>query len=190
MRRKLAGWLALCLCAVFLGAGLVACGGAPPPPAGDAAGAAKDDHERMDANAHVGDHADGGDHHHHHEAPHGGTLILLGDHVGHLELVYDAEQGMLTAYALDGHAEHPVRLTQASLTLDIDEDAGGPALQLVLQAVPNPLTGESVGDTSEFRGEAKALANRPQFKGWTPALHFRGVDCAAAEFAFPEGNES
>lgn len=189
MRYEIGRWLALSLCVAFLSIGFVGCGGTPPPPAGKTAVAA-DDHDGDHDGDHDEDHDGAGEHHHHHEPPHGGTLIRLGDHVGHLELVYDAEQGVLTAYALDGHAEHPVRLTPESLTLDIDEDAAGPALQLVLQAVPNPLTGEAVGDTSEFRGDARALANRPHFKGRTPALHFRGVDCAAAEFAFPEGNES
>lgn len=166
------------------------CGGSPPPFEPEKAAQAEDAHEH-DQGEHEDDaHDHESGHGHHHDAPHGGTLVMLGDHIGHLELLYDAETGLLTAYALDGHAEHPVRLTHAEVVIEVLEDATGPALQIPLQAVANPLTGETVGDSSEFRAGVKDLANRPQFKGRTPALHFRGVDCPPTEFAFPEGNES
>ena len=187
-------WARLSLfCVAIAGAalGLAGCGGAPEPaPAAAPTAPAEDAHEH-DQGEHEDDaHNHESGHGHHHEAPHGGTLVMLGDHIGHLELLYDAETGVLTAYALDGHAEHPVRLTHAEVVIEVIEDATGPALQIPLQAVASPLTGETVGDSSEFRAEVKDLANRPQFKGRTPALHFRGVDCPPTEFAFPEGNES
>ena len=49
-------------------------------------------------------------HHHEHTAPHGGTLVALGEEFGHLELLLNKETGELTAYVLDGEAEKPVRL--------------------------------------------------------------------------------
>ena len=65
-----------------------------------------------------------GDEHHHdheghdhgghaHEAPHGGALVLLGEHgTGfHLEIILSKE-GMLDLYVLDGEVEHFVRIAQ------------------------------------------------------------------------------
>src|SRR5690348_10442969 len=56
-------------------------------------------------------------HEHHHAAPHGGTLIMIGDHIGHLEVVLDAATGTMTVYALDGEAEQPVRLSTSEITI-------------------------------------------------------------------------
>ena len=47
---------------------------------------------------------------HDHTAPHGGTLIEIGEHAYNLELVRDNTAGKLTAYVLDGHAEDFVRI--------------------------------------------------------------------------------
>lgn len=57
--------------------------------------------------------------HHHHEAPHGGHLVMLGDHVAQVELVLNAETGELGAYILDGEAEKPLPLAQEELRVTI-----------------------------------------------------------------------
>jgi len=127
-------------------------------------------------------------HSHHHEAPRGGTLIALGDHMGHFEMLLDAERGTLTIYALDGHAEHPVRLEAESfdLTLRLPD---GEEIEVSLAAVANPLTGETAGDTSQFEAQDERLQGLSAFQVMFPAFEFRGIDVPAMDVPFPEGNE-
>ena len=128
-------------------------------------------------------------HGHAHHAPHGGTLILLGDHAAHIELVHQASAGQLTAFLLDGHAEYPVRSEAAALEFQIRSSPDVPWSTITLAAVANPLSGETIGDTSEFSGSSEALAGIDAFQLRTPPLRLRGVDFAAVETTFPEGNE-
>jgi hypothetical protein len=128
-------------------------------------------------------------HGHHHDAPRGGTLIVLGDHLGHFEALLDAETGTLSLYALDGHAEEPVRLTLEALTVEITPRATSETFTLELGAVASPLTGETVGDTSEFRVTDPRLQGLTAFDGVLGALPFRGTGVPPVEFTFPEGNE-
>jgi len=87
---------------------------------------------------------------HAHDAPHGGVLVELGDHFGFLEVVLDAEAGSLTAYVLDGGAEQAVRIAQPSISFTFETPQAIASQTLVLTAKANVLTGETVGDTSEF----------------------------------------
>jgi hypothetical protein len=87
---------------------------------------------------------------HQHHAPHGGALVELGGEFAHVELVLEPEAGTLTAYVLDGEAEESVRLKQPSLTVEIKTPGSSGAQILELQAQANILTGETVGDSSEF----------------------------------------
>jgi len=129
------------------------------------------------------------EHGHAHHAPHGGTLILLGDHTAHIELVLDPEAGKLTAYLLDGHAEHPVRSEARELVFKFRRGADTAWQDITLAAVGNPLSGETVGDTSEFSGAAEALVGAETFHLRTPALRLRGAEFDTIETSFPEGNE-
>ena len=54
---------------------------------------------------------------HIHVAPHGGTLVPLGEHAYNLELVRDADTGRLSLYVLDGHAENFIRITAPTIEL-------------------------------------------------------------------------
>ncbi|MGK0218578.1 MAG: hypothetical protein ACI9HE_002072, partial [Planctomycetota bacterium] len=110
-----------------------------------------EDHDHDHAADHAGDHAGEAESagEHVHSAPHGGELIVLIAEGAHLELVHDAEEGELTGYFLGAHADTPLRLTQGTLTLAFPGEDGAPA-SFVLEAVANALTGETVGDTSEF----------------------------------------
>src|SRR4051812_43392691 len=85
---------------------------------------------------------------HEHTAPHGGTPIVLGNELYHLEIVRDAATGTLQAYVLDGEMENFVRVTAPAIEVAVS-DGSGPRT-LVLKAVANPATGETVGDTSQF----------------------------------------
>lgn len=131
---------------------------------------------------------------HEHSAPHGGTLVVLGDEFAHLELVLDQGTGELTAYVLDGEAESPVRLEQENIEIRIAvPDTGGneaaSELPLRLRAVYNILTGEKEGDTSEFAAQSDNLKGLKQFGAVITAITLKGREFQEVEFRFPEGNE-
>ena len=100
---------------------------------------------------------------HVHSAPHGGTLIEIGDHAYNLELVRDSAAGTLTAYVLDGHAENFVRI--ASLAIELIAMPSGQYTPLTLRGVANPSTGETIGDTSQFAVQADWLKTAGGFSG-------------------------
>lgn len=100
---------------------------------------------------------------HAHEAPHGGTLVELGEHFGFLEFVLDADAGSLTAYVLDGGAEQAVRIPQPNILVTFDAPEALDGQTLALAAKANVLTGETVGDTSEFSVTHPALKGQTTF---------------------------
>jgi hypothetical protein len=110
---------------------------------------------------------------HEHHAPHGGTLVELGEEAAHVEIVLDRSAGSLTAYVLDGEAEESVRIAQRSLDLVIDAPGpAGRALQLAARA--NVLTGETVGDSSEFGATDGALQTSGAIKGQVTHIEVKG----------------
>lgn len=182
-------FLFLMVCALLIGGILSGgCGNggssapvAAPAKSTKAAETGKDEHDHD----HDHDHDDDGDHGHGHaHAPlRGGVLVELGEETGHLEVVFDRASGKLSAYAMDGHMESPVRLKFPALSLTVRVgDAAG--IQAELKAVANPLTGETLGDTSEFSAIIEALKGVDSFQGEFPAMEFRGVQVPAASFKF------
>lgn len=119
---------------------------------------------------------------HTHVAPHGGTLIEVGEHQFSIELVHDAAAGRLTAYVLDAHAENFVRLTSPTFTL-VALVQGQPQ-SLTMAAVANPSTGETVGDTAEFSAQAGWLRGRVAFDAYIPRIEIRGAVFLDVRFAF------
>jgi hypothetical protein len=106
--------------------------------------------------------------------------VEVGDHAANVEILLDREAGRLTLWALDGHAENPVRLPDSAIAATIV--AGGVSAEILLQPVARPLTGETVGDTSEFsavherlKGAAGDVIVR------IPRLVVRGVEALALE---------
>jgi hypothetical protein len=110
---------------------------------------------------------------HVHTAPHGGTLIEVGDHAYNLELVRDAAAGKLTVYVLDGHAENFVRI--AAPSIELVAITGGERRPLTLQAVANPATGETIGNTFQFEARADWLKTTAEFPATVPSLEIRGT---------------
>lgn len=123
---------------------------------------------------------------HHHEAPHGGTLVVLGDELAHVELLLDAETGTLEAWVLDGSAERGVRLSGGSLVVRVEDET---AFDVTLEGVASSLTGETREDTSAFRGTEERLKGRTDFAASLPSLTVKGVAFEAVSFRYPEGNE-
>lgn len=115
---------------------------------------------------------------HAHVAPNGGALVELGDHAANLELVYEPSTGVVRLHVLDAHAEHYVRIAATELALARD---GQPPL--VLRAVANALSGETVGDSSRFEG---TLADKPAtWSARIPALDIRGMRFADVAIRYP-----
>jgi hypothetical protein len=120
-----------------------------------------------------------------HALPHGGTAVVLGDEAYQVELVLDEPAATLRAYVLDGELENFVR--SADPSIEITATVDGAARTLVLNAVANPATGESVGDTSEFEGGAPWLATHGDFDGVLRSLTVRGTTFTGVKFNFPRG---
>ncbi len=113
------------------------------------------------------------DHAHVHTAPHGGTLIEIGDHQFNLEFVLDAGAGKLTVYVLDAHAENFIRLEVPTLEINVTSPA--PARTLILNATANTATGETVGNTSQFEASADWLKGVQTLSGALARLEVRGA---------------
>jgi hypothetical protein len=124
---------------------------------------------------------------HRHRPPHGGTPVVLGDEAFHLELVRDPAAGTLRAYVLDGEMEGFVRIAAARLTLEVDRNGGKATLALL--PVPDPATGETVGDTSLFEARADWLKATGHFQGVFTGLKIRDQAFQRVAFSFPEGND-
>jgi hypothetical protein len=97
-----------------------------------------------------------------HSAKYGGKLIEVGDHCANVEFVLNEEAGELTLHGHDAHAEHPKRLKQETIVATVT--AGGETFDVTLNAQANELTGETVGDTSEFVGTHEKLKGVHEFK--------------------------
>jgi hypothetical protein len=115
--------------------------------------------------------------------PHGGTPVPLGDDYN-LELVRDPSDGTLSGYVLDDEMEDFIRSSSSSIT--IVAKFGGHTHALVLGAVPNPATGETVGDTSLFQGQADWLKATPSFEGNLASLTIRKTTFTDISFSFPK----
>ncbi|WP_138223104.1 hypothetical protein [Nibricoccus aquaticus] len=125
--------------------------------------------------------------HHHHTAPHGGTLVELGDHQYNLELVRDAGAGTLTVYLLDGHAENFVRVPMPVIALVAT--VKGVAQPLTMMATANAATGETVGSTSQFVAQAEWVKTAEQFEVVVPGIEIRGAKFTDVKFNFPKGSD-
>ena len=124
---------------------------------------------------------------HEHRAPHGGTAIVLGVEIYHLELVLDAPAGKLTAYVLDGEMENFIRVKTASF--EIVATVGGERRPLTFRAAVNPATGETDGDTSQFEAQADWLKTTPAFDAVLSTLTIKGTAFTAVAFNYPKGND-
>lgn len=119
---------------------------------------------------------------HEHHAPHGGVLVELGGGFAHVELVLDPDAGTVTAYILDGEAEESVRLKQPSLALSVETPGSGAAQVLELSARANILTGETVGDSSEFSATSPPLRGIRRIKGRIADIAVKGQEFRDVRF--------
>lgn len=124
---------------------------------------------------------------HEHHPPHGGTPVVLGEEIYHLEFVLDAATGRLNAYVLDGEMENFIRV--AAPSFEIVATVNGRPQPLTLAAVADAATGETVGDTSLFAASADWLKTTRTFDAVLTRLDIRGTTFAGVAFNFPKGND-
>ena len=124
---------------------------------------------------------------HEHKPPHGGTPVVLGAELYHVELVLDAATGRLQAYVFDGELENFIR--SAVPALSITATVQGTPRTLLLPTVANPATGESVGDTALFEAQADWLKGVMEFDGTLESITIRGTTFTGVKFNFPKGND-
>ena len=124
---------------------------------------------------------------HEHHPPHGGTPVVLGDEVYHVEFVLEAAAGKLQAFVLDGELENFIRSSAPSF--EVVADVGGEAKTLVFSPVANPATGETAGDTSLFEAQADWLKTTKAFDAVLKTLNVRGTVFSDVKFNFPKGND-
>jgi len=117
-----------------------------------------------------------------HKAPHGGTMVALGDDFN-LELFRDAETGVLSAYILDDDAEDFVRSADSAIAIQATE--GGRTHDLILSAVANPATGETVGDSALFQTRADWLRGSDPFAARLARLTVHGSTFTNIRFNVP-----
>lgn len=130
---------------------------------------------------------------HHHEAPHGGALAVIGDHLAHLEVVLDPPSGKLTLYFLDAEARGAVRLADETIpvvVVPLDGDGAGTGHEVTMLAIENALTGETRGATSQYEGIAPKLKGTTRFEVRIPRLMVRGLELTDFVCVYPEGNET
>ena len=113
---------------------------------------------------------------------------MLGDEAYHLELLRDAQAGKIDAYLLDSEMEEFVRTSVASF--EVTAVVGGERKTLVFQAVANPATGETVGNTSCFEARADWIAGTPAFDAALTRIEVRGTSFQNIAFNFPRGNDT
>ena len=165
---------------------LASCGdstGSNPPAQQNAA---SDDHDH-DHDHDDEDHShDDSSHEHVHVAPHGGTLIPIGDHFANFEVEFDANTGNFTLWVLDGHAENPVRLNQLTIPVEFHPNPQT-SVASQLEARGNKLTGESKGDTSEFGVMIPDLIGFESFDVTVRSVQIQGHRPPDRRFTYPSG---
>lgn len=120
---------------------------------------------------------------HHHGSAHGGVAVELGEHQFHLDFLHDPTNGVLTAWLMDAHVENFVRVPLRSFEVQIVAD--NRTNTVTLEAVANAATGETVGETSMFRGSSESLKGLTKFQGHVGSLELRGTRLPAASFHYP-----
>lgn len=108
--------------------------------------------------------------------------MALGDE--RIEFVRDRAGGRLDAYVLDDDLERFVRIGAAAFGLTASQD---PSLRLELRAVANPATGETVGDTACFSGQADWLKSDAALDLRLTRVEIRGRTYSDVPVRLPAG---
>jgi hypothetical protein len=119
---------------------------------------------------------------HVHEPLLGGQLMALGEHGSgyNLELLID-ENNRFSVYILDAHAENFVRIEQEYLQVDLSDEN---TTSLILNAVADSATGETIGNTSHFQSK-ETVENFLPLNGIIQTIEIGSQQYSEIEFFFP-----
>lgn len=121
---------------------------------------------------------------HDHEPVHAGALVIeLGDHQAALEARLDSEEGALELWLWDAHLENAIRSGAESLEVELTVDEE--TFPLACAAQEDELTGETVGDSSFFRGQDDRLKGAEHVDGRLPSIQVKGLTYTDVEFCLP-----
>jgi len=132
------------------------------------------------------DHSHTHDEPHYHEPPHGGVGVTFGNEDAHIEFLVNPEAGTVTAWFFKPHMEQYLRMKLESFEVLAKRD--GEDAKLLFKAVANPVTGETVGDTSEFLAKADWLSETESFDAVLPEITVLGKVYRNVAFKYPNGN--
>jgi hypothetical protein len=120
---------------------------------------------------------------HVHEPLLGGQLMALGEHGSgyNLELLID-ENNRFSVYILDAHAENFVRIEQESLQVNLSDEN---TTSLILHAVADSATGETIGNTSHFQSKETVEKFLP-IEGVIQMIEIGSKQYFEIDFAFPK----
>jgi hypothetical protein len=125
---------------------------------------------------------------HLHPPPHGGMLVELGEHGSGYQLeLFLHEQGYLQIYVWDTHVDNLVRIAPEKIEVLIP-DANGTQKTLVCDAMSDPITGETVGNTALFNSTEK-IGDKLPLNGVIPSLQILSQTYENISFEFP-GNSA
>lgn len=117
-------------------------------------------------------------------APHGGTVLKLGA-TASLEFVHDPSSGLLTAYVLDGASTKTMRIPAKAIDVQVTLPAGA-KVDVSLASTANGLTGDAVGNSSQFGGTQAALKGVTVFSGVVKTLSAGGQTYSNVSFDYPQ----
>ncbi len=116
-------------------------------------------------------------------APHGGTVVKLGP-AASLEFVHDPSSGQLTAYVLDGAGTSTMRSPAKAIEVEVTP-AGGAKVTVSLTSTANGLTGDTVGNSSQFGGVQPSLKGVTAFNGVVKSFAAGGETFTGVAFGYP-----
>ena len=114
--------------------------------------------------------------------PHGGSPVKFGT-VAQLEFVLDPSSGLLTGYVLNGSGQ-TTRITAKSIALTVTPPGGQPTA-LSLASTMNGLTGDTVGNSSQFGGTSPGLKGITSFTGVVKEFTAGGQTFKDVAFSYP-----
>jgi hypothetical protein len=131
-------------------------------------------------------HADAQEQHRHTALHPGAVIVEVGEHFAQMEVALDPETGALSLWLLDH--DNSIRIEAPSIPVELT--VGDETFSVVCLAQASPLTGESVGDSSEFKGLDERLAGVDRVTGVVGAVKVRGASFSGLVFDWPrEGHE-
>lgn len=125
-----------------------------------------------------------GDKHEPKGPPHGGTAVAVGHHKYNLELVRDADKGVLQAYVLNAHFDKFVAVLETNFTLIARVGASEEKVNFERMPATPP---SSDGSSYLFETRGDWIRSATNFQALIPTITLKGRTYTNIAFPFPEG---